>query len=1228
MKIINSFSNVFCFFKNKDNKSNVPKRGIDVLAPRLLEKKEHSAYHCVEELRLALNHPDCLNIALTGGYGSGKSSVIKTFLHEDGKKYNCLKISLSNFIDKKGIDKNDDKKSKDDSVRENDYENQIESKIFQHIIYKANYNNTSKSKFQRIHLVSKKEAIVNTIFILLFVLFYIIAFEPVCLQISAFYDVYHKLLSPTVGYWVNIVCDMISLAYMFLFVGHLIAMTYRRFKPMTIKSISAKEVSLDFESGKSAFKELLGEILYFFKAGDYDLIIFEDLDRINNPQGLFLKFREINQLLNESDDYIKSGKKVRFLYAIRDDVFTDEVRTKCFDYMIPVVPVIDKFNAGDYMMAHYKTTDFDQVDANDILSLGMFIGTMRELTNVMNEYRVYKSVLLMNAMSQTKLLASIIYKNVYPWDYADFQQKKGYLYAVLSGKIFFAKILTKDDDELLHKLDEEIKSCRSNIVNLRGSVLDWLIQNHSVVQLIIDENRYQIGDVAEKDDLYDLFEHNKFDHYYYETHDEAGEMEYKFKFSDIVSSIEGAEDTYYENMDENERQLARVRQNRTDCLNRIALTTSLSLQDIIAKIGNTEMSLGCVSSIFATKIGGKKEPPIALTASQISLARLIHALIKNGYIDEDLDAYVSFAYPGSKSSVDFEFLHSVLQGIDSPYDLKLDHPDEVIKSLHTGNMSSKEVLNYDIVECLLDKKDEALIQVYFNTIRNNLDFVVKYYETNRLTQSFADALFYKWDNCVDSIVRQLTEGAEILFELLFMAAPQTCNLKSNEVSILSDKYGFLCQNIAKLDTTKIKSFIRHYRIKFTSLTVPTEKTQPLFDYVTTNSYFEINYKNLKLIYREEFNKCSYTCIIKGDKQIENYISKHIVDTVDLFPESDNEESIEAIAALSQVQAISDESFEKFLRRQKNIMPDFEKVRKERIPLFIKTDKVKATWPNIQKYYEVVGDIDALSPFIIDHYLELVGTKLIENEFKTLQRILMCDNITLPLDVYKALLPCFDYYFEADDIKDLDLDRLRVVLEADYIEYNQESKELYALKDAKLFGDFLVHFFDEFKKDESFGVKIPNETGIQILNSHLTIEQKKYFIDKLACPLDEDGLDEYSNLICFYYSQMPIDDDTDVSVIINALDMCNDKTGWKEKIDLINRINEALPYDETRETALLHSLGGEYLNLSTYRGVSHFDDNEENHKLLYFLLKNGHYVSKIKQEEGSLKVTFRNPPSEE
>lgn len=1217
------FMKIFGFIKNRDNKSNVPKREIDVLAPRLLEKKVHSSYHCVEELRLALNHPDCLNIALTGAYGSGKSSVLKTFLHEEGKKYNYLKISLSNFIDQ------EEKQTKGESKGEDNYENQIESKIFQHIIYKANYCNTSKSDFRRIHFISKKTASANTCLILLFALCYIIAFEPECLQVKAFYEVYHKLFSQKVGYWVNIVADLLSMIYMFLFLGHLIVLAYTRFKPITIKSISAKEVSLDFDTGKSAFKELLGEILYFFKAGDYNLIIFEDLDRINNPQGLFLKFREINQLLNESDDYLKIGKKVRFLYAIRDDVFTDEVRTKCFDYMIPVVPVIDKFNAGDYMIAHYKTTDFDQVDSRDILSLGIFIGTMRELTNVMNEYRVYKNVLLMNSMSQTKLLASIIYKNAYPCDYADFHQKKGFLFEVLSGKPSFAKLITEKDDELLAVFDEAINNYRTSIVTLRRSVLGWLEQNHNVQQLIIDEDRYQINDIAEKDDLYDLFEHNKFDHYYYETQDEAGVMKYEFKFSDIIRSIDGGEDTYYDSMDENERQLTTARQNRADCLNRITLTNSLSFRDILAKIGNTESSLGLVNSIFANNIDKyEEESEVALTENQFRQARLIHAFIKNGYIDEDLDAYMSFAYPGSKSSVDFEFLHSVLQGISNPYDFKLDHPDEVIKSLHTGNMSSKEVLNYDLVECILQRDDEAIKQAYFNTIRVNLDFVVKYYETKRLTQDFADALFYKWDNCIDSIVRQMNEGSEILYELFFCAAPQSCSLKSSELSILSDKFEFICQHIEKLDTSKIKSFIRHYRIKFTSLIVPTEKSKPLFEYVTTNSYFEISYNNLKLIYGEDFDKCSYTSIINGDERIKSYIGKHIIKVVDLFPESDNEESLEAIAALSHVQVLSDESFEKFLRRQNNIIPDFEHIRKERIPSFIKTGKVKTTWVNIQNFFEVDDDINVLLPFIIGHYQDLEGTELAEDKDKHLQKLLMCDNNTLPFEIYKALLPCFGYYFKAEEIKELDVTRLRVVLDDDYIEYNQATKELYASKDAKLFGDYLVHFFDEFIKDESFEVKIPNETGIQILNSHLTLEQKKYFIDKLACPLAEDGLDEYSHLICFYYSQMPIDNDTSVSTIINALDTCNDKTGWKQKIDLINRINEALPYNETTETALLHSLGGEYLNLSTYRGVSHFDDNEENRKLLYFLLKNGHYVSKIKQEEDGLKVTFKNPPSED
>ena len=393
------------------------------------------------------------------------------------------------------------------------------------------------------------------------------------------------------------------------------------------------------------------------------------------------------------------------------------------------------------------------------------------------------------------------------------------------------------------------------------------------------------------------------------------------------------------------------------------------------------------------------------------------------------------------------------------------------------------------------------------------------------------------------------------------------------------------------------------------------------------SIIVVNSINLRIIYGEEFDKKSYTVILRGDSFIKNYVLRNINDVIGYFPETDTDESAEAINILAQNKDIRDDVFVSFLSRQNNRITDFSNIPTERIPLFFKYDKVTATWDNIKKYFTADDNLSGLTPFIINHVENLAGTPIDESDDKQIQLLLMNDNNTLPIGVYKKLLPSCGYYFSAEEIKDLNEERLSVILDADYVEYDEGIKGLYSSKSAELFGDFLIHFYDDFLADEEFSLKIPNNTSIHILNSSLTLEQKKEYIDKHVSLLNEEGLEELSNLICFYYQQLSIDEDTNVSVLINAMDLSGESTTWKQKIDLVNRINDTIPYDETTEKALLHSLGGGYLTLSKYRGVSYFDDKEENRKLLYYLKAKGHYVNNVKDDEGRIKVTFKNPPSD-
>lgn len=74
----------------------------------------------------------------------------------------------------------------------------------------------------------------------------------------------------------------------------------------------------------------------FFQVTKYNVVIIEDLDRFGTSK-IFLKLRELNQLINESKIV---GRNLVFLYAVKDDIFINEERTKFFDYITTVIPVI------------------------------------------------------------------------------------------------------------------------------------------------------------------------------------------------------------------------------------------------------------------------------------------------------------------------------------------------------------------------------------------------------------------------------------------------------------------------------------------------------------------------------------------------------------------------------------------------------------------------------------------------------------------------------------------------------------------------------------------------------------------------------------------------------------------------------------------------------------------------------------------------------------------------
>ena len=136
------------------------------------------------------------------------------------------------------------------------------------------------------------------------------------------------------------------------------------------------------EEKESIFDKSLDEIVYFFESTTYDTVFIEDLDRFNQPN-IFIKLRELNTVINNYDN-IK--RKVVFIYAIKDDMFKDEERTKFFDFIVPVIPYINATNSGEILRGLlkfekgaddvYKSKNYDISDRY-IWKISPFVQDMR-----------------------------------------------------------------------------------------------------------------------------------------------------------------------------------------------------------------------------------------------------------------------------------------------------------------------------------------------------------------------------------------------------------------------------------------------------------------------------------------------------------------------------------------------------------------------------------------------------------------------------------------------------------------------------------------------------------------------------------------------------------------------------------------------------------------------------------------------------------------------------------
>lgn len=404
------------------------------LAPEY-DEEQHGIY--VRHLEDAIQEKKNRNIALTGRYGSGKSSVLDFF--EKQHKQSTLRISINTL----GPDKDDE-----------DLTNRIQKELVKQLVYRLKPGQIRRSRFARPKSLTRWRALLQALGVSTvgLSLLWLLGVRPAPEWPGA-------TANPTAQAGLGLLFFALVVLAIWV-VRWLIG-------DRIVSEVTTAGTKIALNDGPTSyFDSFLDEIVAFFDAVEPEYVIFEDLDRFDDPQ-IFDSLRELNTLINASAHWKKKERPLRFIYAIKDSLFEqlgaeakpkDEKsheaesgsvpvearpqldlaaaavhranRTKFFELVIPMVPFISHRNARDHLVNALLSLGFAEgfVSRQLLDLIARHTTDMRLMINICNEFAVFAEHLLWTenpapGMTPDHLFALVAYKNFHLADFEAISQR-------------------------------------------------------------------------------------------------------------------------------------------------------------------------------------------------------------------------------------------------------------------------------------------------------------------------------------------------------------------------------------------------------------------------------------------------------------------------------------------------------------------------------------------------------------------------------------------------------------------------------------------------------------------------------------------------------------------------------------------------------------------------------------------------------------------------------------
>ncbi len=1188
--------------KKRKIKKNPQKSKIEYVTLTPNDEIENGAEY-LKALKWAINGKKAKNIALSGLYGSGKSSVIETFLKNNPSiEKRSIKISMATFVEEALNDKGAFEKQKIKLEKD-----EIEKGILKQLFYKVDHRKIPQSRYRKLHRISFWRIFLAITALILAFLLVGYVFWP-----SSLASVISKIIAAgatiKLPEWVSLTVAVIFMFGCIATISALYRSILSRFKVKEIKLPKDVSVQNSNENQETIFNKNMDEIVYFFEETKYNIVFFEDFDRLSNTS-IFVHLRELNIILNNYDA-IKDP--IIFVYAVKDDIFTEVDRTKFFDFIIPIVPIINSTNSGEILLKKLdeskKLQKEHNISESFVMDVSPYISDMRILQNIYNEFVVYKTTLKTGQglkLLDEPMLALIIFKNLYPREFAELQMETGIVKQAFKDKERFVTEKRKEIQERIEASTEVLETVQTEAFSSRKSIkyafLCKITNDTGMASNFTPSGKSTVyaSDFLKND--YDIPDWSNVNHCSGSYVRWNGNGSYRFDSTVFAEA--------YSRLIDNYRAVSLIEDNKIDEEKALVETMQHEIYELSSKSLFELIAAYGISAILSEAVKSND---------------LLVFLLRRGYVDEKYVDYINYFKATTITTDDMNYILGIKNLSPKPYNYKLTRTDLVVKRLQPYEFDQEAIYNFDLLEYLLSTdKYNGKLNLFIKQLSNGSEtswkFIDEFIDITKHKQRFIKILATHWEEMWDSIFENsvLTLDRKFYYLSLLISYADIESIKAmntnGDLTAFFVSNSDVLQRLSSVDDEKTINVITSLEIKFIDIQIE-NVSAGILDYIFDNNFYDVNFEMISRIveYKDKelvhtLKTKNYSTLLKlSYMPLLNYIEINIDTYTDeiILLWTNTEEDIDAIVKLLElnvdskcrhIQIIGNENFyvEDIASICTNLWKEHRRYVTEIWNTIITNCKLKPSWQNFRSYWHYLGHTEVSINYMcknIDALTKDDSTCIDDESF--IKEFIESD---IDQDSFAKLLPKLPLSDFNVELSSLDETKVSTMISQRYFEFDVDRYSELSENHPALCVDFIIHNQSEY-------MSIYDQIDMDSTLLETLVFDQRFERSNVQQLIDDYGVEYMTTKIARNINALKI------TLDINLFDIAWGLLEIKEKERLMLEHLDLLNADKLE--SCFSELGGQYLELSdrSRRHEVSLTDSQDNLKLVHRLDEIGYITS--------------------